>query len=452
MRKFAVIAYIAGVVSLAVLALGLLSLGPSVELAIAHFPGLVALFALGVLAERLSVPLPMGQTRGGHSVFFLLLLASVLLFGPLPTTALAFATLVVGETLVKRAEFRRVVFNVAQYVLAVTLAGWAFEELGGIATPEALDFSIWPFIGFAVVFQCVNVAAVAGVVALDQGVSFPSVVSRLTGRWGANLSQDFLVSPLAVLIAYTYSEIGWGGLLGISFLLIWVRRSYLIGFQLQQANRDLLKALVKAIETRDPYTSGHSMRVAALARRIASQMGLTGRSLEDVETAALLHDVGKIDAIYTDILSKKGSLSSEEMEVIKSHVDKGVELLTSLSSFHKGIIASVRHHHERYDGSGYPDGIAGESIPIGARIIKACDAVDAMLSDRPYRKALSLNDVREQLLLFSEREFDPILVSLFLKEGVLESHSRDVSRGKVATDGAREVSKQKNAVAPVLSA
>jgi len=379
----------------------------------------------------------MGQTRGGHSVFFLLLLASIQLFGPLPTTVLAFLTLVVGESFVKRAELRRVIFNVAQYVLAVALAGAVFTALGGRPSPDALDFSIWPFVGFAIAFQVVNVAAVAGVVSLDQGVPFGEVVSRLTGRWGANLSQDFLVSPLAVLIAYTYSEIGWGGLLGISFLLIWVRRSYLIGFQLQQANRDLLKALVKAIETRDPYTSGHSMRVAALARRIASQMGLTGRKLDDIETAALLHDVGKIDAIYTDILSKKGSLSSEEMEVIKSHVDKGVELLTSLSSFHQDIIASVRHHHERFDGSGYPDGIAGDAIPLGARIIKACDAVDAMLSDRPYRKALSLSDVREQLLLFSEREFDPALVSLFLREDVLESHARDVAQVKDEVESVR---------------
>ena len=116
--------------------------------------------------------------------------------------------------------------------------------------------------------------------------------------------------------------------------------------------------------------------------------------IERIETAALLHDIGKIEAIYTEILKKPGDLSKEEREIIESHVTKGVELLTSLGSFPKEIIDAVRHHHEREDGKGYPDGIAGRQILLGARIIKVVDAIDAMLSDRPYRKALSIDELK----------------------------------------------------------
>ena len=228
-------------------------------------------------------------------------------------------------------------------------------------------------------------------------------------------------------MAYLYATLWVPGLL-VSFLpLLFVRHSYLTNLALQQTNRALLKALVKAIETRDPYTSGHSLRVAALSARIAQAMGVVGSKLEAIETAALLHDIGKIEAIYTEILKKPGDLSAEEREIIESHVTKGVDLLTSLGSFDKEVIESVRHHHEREDGKGYPDGISGTGIPLGARIIKVVDAVDAMLSDRPYRKALTLDQVREQLEMYSGSQFNQAIVRVVVESDLLEKHAADLA-------------------------
>jgi putative nucleotidyltransferase with HDIG domain len=209
--------------------------------------------------------------------------------------------------------------------------------------------------------------------------------------------------------------------------LLFIRHAYLTILQLQQANRDLLKALVKAIETRDPYTSGHSLRVASLATRIADAIGLSPKRLGDVETAALLHDIGKIEAVYTEILGKPDHLTEEEREIIESHVTKGVELLEQLSSFPKEVVAGVRGHHERVDGKGYPDGLMDDQIPIGARIIKVCDAVDAMLSDRPYRKALDLPAVREQLEIYSGTQFDSEIVNAVLAGSIIEKHAAELA-------------------------
>ena len=146
-----------------------------------------------------------------------------------------------------------------------------------------------------------------------------------------------------------------------------------------------------------------------------------------VQQSALLHDVGKIDAIYTEILKKPDSLSSEERRIIESHVTKGVELLETLSSVPAGVIADVRHHHERIDGKGYPDGLRGDEIPVGARIIKVADAIDAMLSDRPYRKALSLEAVRHELTTYAGTQFDEVIVKVVVSSTVLEDHSASIA-------------------------
>ncbi len=199
---------------------------------------------------------------------------------------------------------------------------------------------------------------------------------------------------------------------------------------LQQANRDLLTALVKAIETRDPYTSGHSLRVASLAVRLADAMGVPLRKQKEVEMAALLHDIGKIETAYTEILSKPTGLTMKEREVIESHVLKGVAVLEQLSSFSREVVASVRGHHERVDGKGYPDGLKGDEIPLAARIIKVCDAIDAMLSDRSYRKALSLEQVREQLVIYSGIQFDPEVVKAASAGDVLETHQAEIMLSK----------------------
>lgn len=221
-------------------------------------------------------------------------------------------------------------------------------------------------------------------------------------------------------------DYGIGGFLLVILPLLFIRTAYLRAFQLQEVSANLLKALVKAIDVRDPYTSGHSQRVSMLSRRIAEAMGLSSTQAKFVETAALLHDIRKIDEIYLEILQKEGPLNVLERRVIQSHVTTGVELLESLSSYPEAVLGAVRHHHERVDGGGYPNGLVGNEIPIGARIIKVADAVDAMLSDRPYRRALQVPVVREELLEFCGTQFDPGVVHAILKSSVLTDHANEI--------------------------
>ena len=174
--------------------------------------------------------------------------------------------------------------------------------------------------------------------------------------------------------------------------------------------REQLEMMVKSIEARDPYTSGHSRRVAALSQAIAVDLGLDAKLVDEIENAALLHDVGKIHAEFAPLLSKEGRLTEEEWEIMKTHATKSAELVALFSRFEGNVLDSVRWHHERWDGKGYPDGVAGDAIPLGARIIMISDTIDAMSTDRPYRKALSFEKVVAELIKYSGIQFDPSLV------------------------------------------
>jgi putative nucleotidyltransferase with HDIG domain len=188
--------------------------------------------------------------------------------------------------------------------------------------------------------------------------------------------------------------------------LFLIRHVYAVNLQIEQVNRDLLELMVKAIEARDPYTSGHSMRVCKIAGALARQMGLQGKLVEQVETAALLHDVGKIHEEYALILRKGGPLNEQEKAVIKTHPIRSFELVRTISGFRGGVDLAVRHHHENFDGSGYPDGLAGKAIPIGARIIMIADTADAMTTDRPYRTAMTFETLVSELAEYSGTQFD----------------------------------------------
>lgn len=174
--------------------------------------------------------------------------------------------------------------------------------------------------------------------------------------------------------------------------------------------REQLEMMVRSIEARDPYTSGHSRRVAALSKIIATDLGFDSHLVDEIENAALLHDVGKIHAEFAPLLSKEGRLTEEEWEIMKTHSAKSAELVALFSRFKGNVLESVRWHHERWDGKGYPDGLAAEAIPLGARIIMVSDTIDAMSTDRPYRKALSFEKVVSELIKYRGIQFDPDLV------------------------------------------
>jgi diguanylate cyclase (GGDEF)-like protein len=175
-----------------------------------------------------------------------------------------------------------------------------------------------------------------------------------------------------------------------------------------------LAALVQALESKDEYTASHAHGVAHLAESVAVRLGLDGDDLRRVAHAALLHDIGKI-AIPTEILIKDGPLTEDEFEVIKSHAAVGGGMVARIPGL-EPVAPLVRHAHERWDGGGYPDGLAGEDIPLGARIIAVCDAFHAMTSDRPYRRALEVDEATVELELHAGTQFDAAVVAALLHE------------------------------------
>jgi len=175
---------------------------------------------------------------------------------------------------------------------------------------------------------------------------------------------------------------------------------------------DLLGGLLAALDFRDTETQAHSRRVAAYARRLGSGIGLTGSALADVTAGALLHDVGKI-GVPDHILRKPGPLTADEWFIMQKHPVIGDELLAPIAIL-QGARRVVLEHHERFDGTGYPRGMVGAQIDVGARIFAIVDAHDAITSDRPHRKGRSIVDAREMIELASGTQFDPVLVTAWL--------------------------------------
>jgi hypothetical protein len=359
------------------------------------------------------------------STSFIMHMASALLFGGWWGAVIAAVSTLLGE-LSRGNPPIKIVFNVAQRILAVSLAALAYHALGGalppaylgaaagLASPE-VQRDLGLFFVFASVYFLVNSAAVNTAIVLSSGRAFREV-------WNLNtrgiLVWDLAASVVGVLVAWLYIRfdawLGFGsvGLIVVFVPIIAVRHVYGLYHQLEHSGQELLQVMVKAIEARDPYTSGHSVRVSEMSRAVAVELGLPARAIEEIETAALLHDVGKIHEEFAPLLRKEGRLTPEETALMQTHSAKSADLVGIISKFHGFIQESVRHHHERWDGQGYPYGIAKKNIPLGARIILIADTIDAMTTDRPYRKRLPVDVVIAELQKCKGTQFDPELIEV----------------------------------------
>jgi putative nucleotidyltransferase with HDIG domain len=418
------------------------------ELGAADWAGLLTFLALALISQVLAVDSTIGSAKPvKSSIAFLPLLALAALFPP-AAVVLAIAVTTITHELFFLPErlWYRATFNTSQAVLAAGLGSLVFRAIATLMglpleLREAADIAtlFMPFYALALTFFGANLLFVSLFVAIKKGASLNGILREAAGQGGGNLFYDLLASPVALFAAYLYQAFFVGGLLAVVLPLLLIRHSYLSAIQLEQANQDLLRVLVKAIETRDPYTSGHSLRVSTLAKLIAQDYGARVSAVNDIEKAALLHDIGKIDALYAEIISKPTSLTDQERAVIRTHATKGADLLQSLTSLNKNVIAGVRHHHERYDGGDYPDGLAGKAIPMAARVIMLCDSIDAMLSDRPYRSALPLSKVKSELERCSGSQFDPDIVKAIISHNTLERAELLVERAGARTPPVRAV-------------
>jgi diguanylate cyclase (GGDEF)-like protein/putative nucleotidyltransferase with HDIG domain len=216
---------------------------------------------------------------------------------------------------------------------------------------------------------------------------------------------------------------------------------------IQQLNDELLLSFGKIIEARDPFVSGHSAKVADYATAIASELGLRPDSVQDLRRAAFLHDIGKI-GVSERVLSKRGRLTTEDRKDLERHVTLGVEVLETCQGL-RHLTPIIRHHHERWDGSGYPGGLEGDQIPLGARILAVCDAAEAMASDRPYRRARSLNEIVAEIEDSAGRQFDPEVAGAFVRIATRFGESFVINS---AEHSARERADERDDVPQVLEA
>jgi len=396
----------------------------------------VAVFALiALLLEGSATKLRSGNAVG--SLAFILHLSSFVLFGPFWAGLITGVSTLAGQ-LVNGNPTNRVLFNTGQQVISVIVAGSLYLSLGGTAPPTVVipglgvSFAIaikelLSFFAGAFAYFVLNSVMVSGAVAISTGRTFSAV-------WATNtlwvLGYDIAASSFSLFVSWLYlyfdnpAGLSRFGFLAVFAPIVVIKHAYSKLKTLQQLFDDLdtahekleqnvreqLAMMVKSIEARDPYTSGHSMRVAAVSKAIAIDFGLSHELVGEVENAALLHDVGKIHAEFAPLLQKEGKLTPEEWEIMKTHSIKSAELVGLFSRFTGHVQDSVRHHHERWDGLGYADGVAADAIPLGARIIMIADTIDAMTTDRPYRKALGFDAVVAELIKHKGTQFDPRLV------------------------------------------
>ena len=399
--------------------------------------GIAILLIAGFLLEVSASTLRGGEGKG--SISFVTDLTAGLLFGAFWGGCVAALATVLSQIWHRRPGIR-VIFNVAQRTHSSVLAIAIYAALGG---SQPLDYFhagatfdgsvfLWDILCFGVgtlVYFVVNSLVVSGALSISSGAPLTSVWRHNT-LWV--LGYDLGASAISLLVAWVYIRFDAATLQGRVFFLlvllpivalrhIYAKLNTLQGLydqldaahdKLEVSLREQLEMMVKSIEARDPYTSGHSRRVAALSRAIGSDIGLSGDELTEVENAALLHDVGKIHAEFAPLLQKDGRLTQEEWEIMKTHAVKSAVLVGLFSRFRGSVQNAVRSHHERWDGKGYPDGLATEAIPLGARIIMISDTIDAMTTDRPYRKALPFEKVIAELHKYRASQFDPNLVDV----------------------------------------
>jgi len=352
------------------------------------------------------------------------------------------AAIALAETIVsvvRRRERIKAVFNISQMVLGFCLAILVYRALGGASLLASSSFHPIAFCAGVVVAFATNTLAVSGALAISEKKGF-AAVWRASTR--GSIFYDVLAAPLPYFFAQLFIAKGVFGALLLAVPLLAVRQIFRTAWRLEQATQDLLQLMVKAIEARDPYTSGHSQRVQVYSVIIGRAAGLSSRDAERLSKAALLHDVGKIHEMYAPILRKPDKLTDDEWSLMRTHPIKSAELVSTVSHL-RDVVPAVRHHHENWDGSGYPDRLHGAEIPLFSRIIAIADTIDAMTTTRPYRAARTLDQVRAELTAMAGRQFDPELCASVLNGPFFKRLAEAVS-----VNGPTSISN--NSVTPVL--
>jgi len=392
----------------------------------------ICYLGIAVLASRLKVNLP-GIT-GTLSVNFLFILIGVLELSYTETLILGAISMVAQCLFPDRPKAIQLTFNVCAGCVSTTLAYITYHHpLTNLIIgnhPVLLGLA-------ATVYFIANAGSIATVISLTEGRPLSRI---LVDCYFWSFPYYLVGAGIAGIIAWLNRTFNWETsllVLPVAYLIYRSYRLYLGKLEDEKrhveemANLHLrtIEALALAIEAKDHTTHEHLQRVRVYAIEVAKELGVSGPELEALHAAALLHDIGKL-AVPEHIISKPGRLSPEEFEKMKIHTLVGAEILERVR-FPYPVVPIVRAHHEKWDGSGYPLGLKGAEIPIGARILSAVDYLDALASDRQYRRALPLKDVMQKLAAESGKSFDPKVVNVLQKR---YEHLEEMALAKSAED------------------
>jgi diguanylate cyclase (GGDEF)-like protein/putative nucleotidyltransferase with HDIG domain len=396
----------------------------------------IALFAvLAVFAELFQVNVYGFNTV---SVSVAVIFASGLIAG-LPGVTATSAAVALTHYFRARPQPHQTIFNWAVHVIAGTAPALMTYVLGLHFGIESLPVLLAEAVIIGVVYYGIDTGLIAIAISLSEN-------QNLWRTWRAQfrwlIYHYVALCIMGMFLAMAYHTLGLPGVVVFAlppFMMYYVQKQYVerteeSARELQRMNQELTRAnqeivganksikelsdelflvLAKIIDARDPFVSSHTTKVADYAVAIAAELGLPALRVESIRQAALLHDIGKI-GVSEQILNKPAKLSGEEYQVVKIHTSLGAELLETCMSL-RHLAPIVKHHHEWWNGTGYPDNLRGEAIPLEARILAVCDAVEAMASDRPYSRAMSLDEIIAELRRCAGTQFDPNIVEKFVR-------------------------------------
>ncbi|MGE5483946.1 MAG: HD-GYP domain-containing protein [Ignavibacteriales bacterium] len=334
--------------------------------------------------------------------------AGYIMFEPGTAALMAAICSVIADS-VGRRPIHKTVFNAAQYVLCIGVAGIVYRS-EALSYPRGSLLADLPVFALsAVVSYIINVSLVCLALLLAES---RGMFRRLFSQAQVYLVEYLSLSALGMLLSFVY-RLDPDGLVLLLLPIGFAYQSMKRYADLQTETRQAMEALADSIDRRDDFTFDHSLRVAGYSARTAREMNLPEGTIDEIYLAARIHDLGKV-GLTNKVLFKKGHLSEFEWERIREHPQIGEQIAGKLK-FYRRCTTILRHHHENYDGSGYPDGLAGNNIPIGARVIRVTDAFDAMATDRPYRKALPREVAIAEIRKGSGALFCPEVVDAFLR-------------------------------------
>jgi len=367
----------------------------------------VILAMLVVIAEQLAIDLPIPYTRVTVSVSSAVNFAAVLTVGPFWGVLAAVVGAVVDDLLERREPIKMLV-NANNFALQGVIAGPIYYALAQAGSPLSSLAN----------FGAMLLAALTSSIAQTLLLGIVLSVAMGTSAWylWRSMARGLLVEFLALpALGSLFPILAEEHPLALVLMVIPLLGPYLAFRdyrQLHHETQSTFELLADLLDRRDPYTASHSQRVAQLTALILDEFpDLPSEEREAIISAARIHDLGKV-ATSDSILRKPGRLTDDEFAIIKRHPVDGSEILRHLSPY-RHIVEIVRHHHERWDGRGYPDGLAGEAIPFGSRVIAVADTYDAMTTDRPYRRALTHEEALAELRRSAGTQFDPAVVAAF---------------------------------------